>query len=66
MFSTLPSTLQLDVTELIPSEILDRRMVKKVNAAVVQFLVRWGTLSPELATWEDYDVLRARFSLALV
>lgn len=66
VFSTLPSTLQLDATELIPSEILDRRMVKKDNAAVVQVLVRWGTLSPELATWEDYDVLRARFPLALV
>ncbi len=34
---------------------------KKGNALVVQELVRWGSLAPEWATWEDYEVVRARF-----
>lgn len=61
VFSSLPSPVQLDVAELLPSEILDRRMVKKGNVTVVQVLVRWGSLAPELAAWEDHDVLKARF-----
>lgn len=28
---------------------------------MVQELVRWGSLAPEWATWEDYEVVRARF-----
>lgn len=64
VFSDLPDTVALDVENLLPTEILDRRMVKKGNAAVVQVQVRWGSLSPHLATWEDYDVLRTRFPSA--
>lgn len=40
VFSELPSTVQLDVASLEPSEILDRRLVKKGNAALTQVLVR--------------------------
>lgn len=66
VFSELPSTVQLDVASLEPSEILDRRLVKKGNAALTQVLVRWGTLPPACATWEDYTVLQARFPSAPV
>lgn len=64
VFATLPTPVQLDVTELVPTEILDRRMVIKGNSAIVQVLVRWGSLPPALATWEDHDVLRTRFPAA--
>lgn len=66
VFSELPSTVQLDVASLEPSEILDHRLVKKGNAALTQVLVRWGTLPPACATWEDYTVLQARFPSAPV
>lgn len=64
VFATLPTPVQLDITELVPTEILDRRMVKKGNSAIVQVLVRWGSLPPALATWEDHDVIRTRFPTA--
>lgn len=40
-------------------------MFKKGNATVDQELVRWGCLAPELATWEDYEVVHARFLEAI-
>lgn len=61
VFAELPTTVQLDISALEPSEILDRRLVKKGNAALTQVLIRWGELPAECATWEDYSVLRARF-----
>lgn len=61
VFSTLPTSLELDVQSLSPSAILDRRMVKRGNAAVVQVKVRWGSLPEDFSTWEDYDVLCVRF-----
>jgi hypothetical protein len=61
MCSQLPTAAQLDIADFIPSEVLDRRMVKKRNAAVVQNLACWGSLPAALATWEDADVVRTRF-----
>lgn len=66
VFSELPTTVQLDISALEPTEILDRRLVKKGNAALTQVLVRLGVFPPECATWEDYSVLRAHFPLATV
>ncbi|WMV35274.1 hypothetical protein MTR67_028659 [Solanum verrucosum] len=42
--------------------VLDRRMIKKGNKAVVQILVQWANLLPEEATWEDYQFIRSQFS----
>ena len=61
VFTELPTPLQLDVADLQPDEILDRRLIKKDNAAYLQVLIKWSTLPASLATWEDYDVLRQRF-----
>lgn len=61
VFAQLPTAAQLDIADLIPSAVLERRLVKKGNAAIVQVLVQWGSLPPALATWEDYDVVRTRF-----
>lgn len=61
VFSLLPTAAQLDIAELLPSEILDWAHGEKGNAAVVQILVGWGSLPAALATWEDFDVVRTRF-----
>jgi hypothetical protein len=61
VFTELPSPLQLDVAELEPEEILDRRLVKKANASYLQVLIKWSTMPATMATWEDYEVLRLRF-----
>jgi hypothetical protein len=61
VFTELPTPLQLDVANLQPEEILDRRVVKKANASYLQVLIKWTTLPASTATWEDYEVLRRRF-----
>ncbi|WVZ53351.1 hypothetical protein U9M48_004311 [Paspalum notatum var. saurae] len=45
----------------IPVDILDRRLVKKGNAAITQVKVAWSGLPHSSATWEDYTVLKERF-----
>jgi hypothetical protein len=58
VFTQLPvADLQSEL--MVPECILERRMVKKDNAAVVQVLAKWSAL-PE-ATWEDYYGLRDRY-----
>ncbi|KAL5787933.1 hypothetical protein ACOSP7_004882 [Xanthoceras sorbifolium] len=44
-----------------PVAILNRKMVKKDNRAVVQYLIQWSTTSPEDATWEDATMIRRSF-----
>lgn len=64
VFSTLPAPLDLSDPELQPEEILDRRLVKKGNAAHQQLLVKWTKFPATDATWEDYQVLRTRYPAA--
>ena len=61
VFSDLPAGVDLSSREFFPQEILERRMVKKGNAAVPQVKIRWSALSEDCATWEDYHVLRQRY-----
>lgn len=58
VFGELPRPPGLTTHSLSPVAILDRRMTKKGDNAIVQLLVQWSSLSPEAATWEDYDILR--------
>ncbi|KAL5839257.1 hypothetical protein ACOSQ4_011865 [Xanthoceras sorbifolium] len=44
-----------------PVAILEHKMVKKHNKAVVQYLIQWSTTSPKDATWEDTDMIRRSF-----
>ncbi|KAL5762304.1 hypothetical protein ACOSP7_018568 [Xanthoceras sorbifolium] len=44
-----------------PVAILDRKMVKKDNKPVVQYLIQWSASSPEDATWEDATMIRRSF-----
>jgi hypothetical protein len=64
VFSELPAAPQLDLADLKPESVLDRRLTKKGNAAVTQVLIKWNSLPAELATWEDYSVLKVRYPSA--
>jgi hypothetical protein len=66
VFSELPKTPDLTAKELQPVAILDRRMKKKGNKPVIQILVQWSTLPASSATWEDYEVLHARYPEASI
>lgn len=59
VFRNLPAMVDLENVEL--GKVLDRRLVKKGNATITQVMVRWTHPSLDLATWEDYHVLNARF-----
>jgi hypothetical protein len=40
---------------------LDRRLVKKDNVSIPQVKIKWAKLPTTAATWEDYNVIKARF-----
>jgi hypothetical protein len=61
VFSDLPQCPALDCVDTAPEAILDRRMMKKGNQAIVQVLIKWRNLPEETATWEDWDTLKASF-----
>jgi hypothetical protein len=65
VFSDLPTFPALDTIEVEPEAILDRRMMKRGNAPVIQVLIKWKTQPDEDATWEDWDVLKQRFPTVL-
>ncbi|KAK0596660.1 hypothetical protein LWI29_017819 [Acer saccharum] len=44
-----------------PVAVLKRKLVKRHNSAVVQFLVQWSNAGPEDSTWEDSSVLTRHF-----
>jgi hypothetical protein len=64
VFSELPSVPQLDIAELQPETILDRRLTKKGNDVVIQVLIKWSSLPTEMATWEDFYVVKKRYPMA--
>ena len=64
VFTTMPTPDVWQANAPQPEAILDRRMVKKGNAASTQILVQWFSLPVEYATWEDYYVLKNRFPAA--
>ena len=66
VFTTLPAPDTLQENAPQPEAILDRRMVKKGNAATVQILVQWSSLPVECATWEDFYVLKNHFPNAAI
>ena len=61
---TLQFTLTFLALNVVPELILQRRLVRKGNTAVPHVFIKWSGLSPASATWEDYNVLNARFPLA--
>jgi hypothetical protein len=63
VFSELPSVPQLDIAELQPETILDRHLTKKGNDVVIQVLIKWSSLPAEMATWEDFYVVKKRYPM---
>jgi hypothetical protein len=64
VFSDLPTSVALDTSCSEPSQILERRLVKKGDSAVVRVRVPWTRLPDSIATWEDFYNLKARFPAA--
>lgn len=65
VFLDLPKPPDLTVDAPVPEEILDRRLIKKGNAAIPQGLITWTGIPVEAAIWEDLQVLKQRFPLAI-
>jgi hypothetical protein len=65
VYAELPKIPALDTFPTEPESILDRRLVKKGNSAIVQVLIKWTTLPDDMATWEDWETLKIRFSSVL-
>lgn len=61
VFTELPHIPALDMEDTEPEEILDRRLVKKGNAAIPQVLVKWKGIPATSATCEDMYVCKHRF-----
>jgi hypothetical protein len=61
VFSELPTAPNLQVATPLPLEIVERRLVRKGNAATPQILVRWAHMPENCTTWEDYYVLKTRY-----
>ncbi|TXG70895.1 hypothetical protein EZV62_005830 [Acer yangbiense] len=41
--------------------VLERKLIKRNNKGVVQYLIQWSYTSPEDSTWEDASVIRNHF-----
>lgn len=61
VYTSLPFPVVLDAADVVPEAILERRLVKRGNAAHVQVLLKWSLLPADHATWEDYHVVKTRF-----
>ena len=44
-----------------PTAILDCRIIKRRNAAAVQWLIHWWGTTPAEATWEDAEKIESEF-----
>jgi hypothetical protein len=53
VFSELPDIPDLKTATPVPVEILQRRLVRKGNAAAPQVLIRWAHMPENCTTWED-------------
>ena len=62
VYSSLPSSVDLHFVELEPEQVLARWLVKKGNAVIPQVLIKWSKFLEASATWEDYNVVKERFS----
>jgi hypothetical protein len=57
----LPNLPQLDISEVVPEQIVDRRLIKRGNEAVTQILIKWSGLP---VSSDNYYFIQRRFPLA--
>lgn len=59
----IPAWLQGSHSEIVkvPLKVLARRIVKRKNAAAIQYLVQWEGFAEEEATWEFAEELEAKY-----
>jgi hypothetical protein len=65
VFTDLPDPPELDTADTQPEKILDRRLVKRGNAALPQVLIKWTNIPEDSATWENWETLKAKFPAVL-
>jgi hypothetical protein len=61
VYDELPILTDLEAAAAVLATIIDRRLVKKGNAAVPQVKLTWTGLPASSATWEDYHVVKKCF-----
>jgi hypothetical protein len=61
VFTEFPKLPNLDTEDTEPEKVLNKRLVKKGNAAITQVLIKWKHIPEESATWEDWDTLKMKF-----
>ncbi|PSS36078.1 Endonuclease [Actinidia chinensis var. chinensis] len=57
----LPLVNDEGILQMEPIAVLDRRMTRRNNRAVIQWLVQWSRTFPEDATWIDYKEFQSKF-----
>jgi hypothetical protein len=65
VYTELLTIIDLIVSASKSEQISDRRLVKKRNVAIPQVKIKWTHLPGATSTWEDYNVLKARFPSSL-
>jgi len=58
---TLPIVDDEGRVKVYPATILERKLMKKGNTAVVAGLIQWSNSFPEDATWEELTKLQLQF-----
>lgn len=48
----------------VPEAVLQRRLHPRRTGSVLQLLIKWSSLGPDLATWEDEEAVKQRFPYA--
>nr|XP_027083642.1 uncharacterized protein LOC113705940 [Coffea arabica] len=59
----LPKTNEKGHWKVEPVVVLDRRIVKRRNAAAIQWLIHWWGADPAEATWEDVEKIEGQFPM---
>jgi hypothetical protein len=62
VFDDIPPTAVSEDFSPEPELLLDRRLVRKGAATVPQVLIKWKGLPHEMSSWEEYYILKNRFS----
>jgi hypothetical protein len=61
VYDCLPQVTDLTAADTVAEVVVDRRLVKKGNTAIPQVKLTWVGLPSTTTTWEDYNMVKARF-----